>query len=121
MKPLKLGEYEFPTWTLIFGNIITFTTLLGILGWVCYELYLVLKKKKVTKSLLNIYVYIFDINTAYFRLFFKTFRDIITTTPMWRPALQENYQRWLEIKRNANQFYVNQFDNTNQYQYDNTA
>jgi hypothetical protein len=54
VKPLKLGDYEFPTWTLIFGNIITFTTLLGILGWVFYELYLVFQKKKVTKSLFDI-------------------------------------------------------------------
>lgn len=77
VKPLKLGDYEFPTWTLIFGNIITFTTLLGILGWVAYELYLVFQKKKVTKSRI---IRIFDINRnkiAYFRLFLRRLETLL--------------------------------------------
>lgn len=30
----------------------------------------------------------------------KTFKDVISTTEMWRPAQKEDYEKWLKAKQN---------------------
>jgi hypothetical protein len=35
-KPISLNGYEFPFWTHVFGNLMSASVLLGIIGWAIY-------------------------------------------------------------------------------------
>ena len=36
---LSIGEYVFPVWTEVVGNLISASSLLGIIGWMFYEIF----------------------------------------------------------------------------------
>ena len=71
IKQLESSDYKYPYWTLVVGNLISASTLFGIIGWPIYMIIVeVFIKKKVNKE---IYPRKFIINL---KLYFKSHLDL---------------------------------------------
>lgn len=63
LKPLTLGEYTFPDWTLPVGQLMTASITFGVLGWIIYCLIDCFKNGKVVFKQKN------SISYQYFKSF----------------------------------------------------
>ena len=55
--PLSVGDYEFPYWSDIFGNIISAASTVGAVVWAIYLIYDAIKNKKVYSNPIKISKY----------------------------------------------------------------
>ncbi len=49
---ITIGDYVFPYWTEVVGNIISASSLLGVVGWIFYEIFI---KNVIYNLIISIY------------------------------------------------------------------